>query len=563
MSEIDPKKTELISLARSLAERRTSWEPTWDEVVKFCSPGRSFYAPDSRTKSKTYPSLYNSAAVLAAAKASRGFQEYTCSLRSEWFALQPEDASLARIPGVGQYLEDCQRIMSGHFAKDNLYVAIGELIPDGWTVGTGTMYIEEDIEHARLIFQTRHPKAVWLAENSYGEVDIIVEDLFMTLKSALQRFGDRLPEKTRDQASKDPFGDIIVRHIVMPMDDKYKDYAQGKFNPAMAFVSIWMLRDTQDIIDAGGYWEFPYATWRFQKNDGEEYGRCPGMNALSDILAGNQMGRSRLQLGNLIADPPMDVPEELEGSDWILPGFHIYTKSSMKPIQPVAFGANYPITMDNEERQDRLINEHFSVPIFEMLQQAERQMTAREVMERMGEKAANLGPIVARWEIEVLQKVIQRTYNLMLRAGMFPAPPKVYQEAGKEGIGFKVEFVGLLAQMQRRYFETNKINDAIGYIQAVGQLFPGSADIVNEDALMRNSLESAGAPASVIRSEEEVGQLRQARQQAQAAAIQQQQAMQQQQSMMQNIDKLGKTPEPGSPADQMNQMDPAGMGVPA
>jgi hypothetical protein len=560
-------KKELASMAHTFEEQRQPWEPAIKESFRFCSPGRTFYAPDSQTQDKTPPIIYNGRGVIANTTASSGFQGYTANKRSEWFLLGIEDQTTMKLPGVADWLEVWQRILSAHFTRSGFYEALGEIVPDGHAGALGSIYCEEDQKGQRIIYQARHPLGVWIQENCFGEVDTHLEDIWMTAKAAKERFGDNLTEKNLDLAKTNPYQPRTIRHLVMPMDKRYLEFAQITVDERMRFLSVWFEAGTNDIIDVGAYWEFPYGDWRYRKNSGEVYPRGPGLDALNDMLAGNQMTRSRIQLGNLVADPPMQWPDGLEGDDELIPGAHFYYKGSMKDkgINPVPLGANYPITIDNENRQDAIIDQHFMVPLYQMLQGLERQVTAREVIERMGEKASLLGPVVGRYESEVLYPMIRRTFNLLLRAGRGPAPPQSVLDARKAGEPIKIEFMGYLSQITKRYYETSSFNATLAYAAGVVQLEsmsgqqPTSLDWLDFDRAMPGGLEAAGARASFIREEPDVAKIRQGRAAAMAAAVQEQKQQLAAETLLGNADKLGKRPEPGSPMTEIDQLAPAGV----
>ena len=180
-------------------------------------------------------------------------------------------------------------------------------------------------------------------------------------------------------------------------------------------------------------------------------------------------------------------------------------------------------------------------------------MTAREIMERMGEKAAMLGYITGRFQGEVLQPAIKRTFNIMFRAGRFPEVPEALRQVETDG-GLDIEFMGFFAQIQKKYYATNGINVALEYSLQVAQIFgPEALDNCDPDQLYRDALDGCGTPQRAIREKADVTKIRDARAQAQAQAAQQQQQMFQAQNMMQNVDKLGKKPEDGSPLQQMDQ----------
>lgn len=540
---------ELNSLILALEDRRRPWEALWDQVIEYCYPTRKFYAPDDDGKSKTPKINYNTHARQAVETASGGFQEYTASRRTAWMQLQFEDQNLNKMYMVADWLEECQRRLLNHFNRTFFYSAIGEVVPDGHTIGTGTMYSEEDPGRKMILYRARHPKAIWLSENAYGEIDTVVDDQWLSRKAAINRFGsENLHESIVRDAEKKPFDGIKIRHIVMPMDARYLAAASGPRNTKMPYISIWYDQANRWVVDCGGYWEMPYTSWRYQKNDGEYYGRSPAMDALGDVYAANQMSRSRIALGNLIAEPPLTVPEQLEGQDYIIPGYHIYTKGNDQRIEPVPLGANYPITVDNEERTEKAIDDHFSVPLYKMLSDAERQMTAREVIERMGEKAAIIGHNVGNYEAEILQPNVRRSFNILSRAGMLPQPPQAVVDATKEGVALKVEFLGRLSQIQKQYYQSGGLNSTLGYITAIAQVNPDALDNVDFDALTRETLEANGTPAVVLREEDDVKKIRAARQQQQAALMQKQEQLATTDSLLKNYDKISKKPEEGSAA---------------
>ena len=537
---------EIQSQIKTMESRRLRWERLWKDTAEFCYPTRVFDPIKDQDAEKTPKINYNNRAALDVSKASAGFQGYTANRRSVWAVLQFEDQDLMKAYGVADWLEKCLRTLFATFGRNGLYEGLGEMVPDGHVIGTAVMYIE-DVGDGKIAYQTRHPLSVWISENAYGEVDTVCEDIAMTNRAIADRFGlENLTDRRQKAAKERPYEMSYIRHLVRPKDERFKAFQQSPIDDRMEWSSIWYDLEGKKILDVGGYWEFPYAVWRYKKNAGEEYGRCPGHDALGDVMVSQNMTKSLIKLGNRVADPAYIVDKELEGQDTLLPGSRIYRDDSGATIEQVDTAGNYPITKDNEARQDALIDEHFSIPIYQMLQMMEREMTAREVIERTGEKAAILGPTTGRYEKEVLQVVIKRSFALLYRAGKLPPAPQAIIDAGAEAV-FKIEFMGMLAQLQQRYYQTNGINSGFAFAQAVIASFPESADWIDSDRIMVEGLESAGTPASVIREEDDVKKLRQMRIQQQQQAAQQQAAQQQDETLMNNMDKLGKKPEDGSP----------------
>jgi len=509
------------------------------------NPTRLFYGPDGKGADKRPATLYNSRGIRALNISSAGFQGYTANRQSAWFKLILT-GDVMRLPGIAKWLEQCEKILYTEFNASSFYESLGELNPDAHAIGTGIIYTEEDIGRKKMVYQCRHPLACWIAENTFGEVDTVHEDVYMTYKEAGERFTDTLPDEKKELVKKTPFERVTIRHAVFPATKEWR--ARANTDPRMPFVSVWFDKDTHKILDVGGYWEFPFVVSRYAKNPGEVYGRSPGIDALGDILGANQMTKSRLRLAQLTADPTLVVPEELEGDDTVIPGGRIYVPRNTPRIESVQVGANYPITSDTEQRQDQIINDHFNVNIYLMLQQAQGQMTAREVIERTGEKAAILGYVTGRYTTEVLQPLIKRTFNLLMRAGKLPPPPESIKQA-KEPTGLDIEFLGFMAQAQKKYFSASGVNAGIEYIGVIGQMFPETLDNIDSDELMKSALESGGVPAAITREASLVKQIRQMKQQA----MQQQQAAMQDQAIMQNMDKLNQPVAAGSPLEALGK----------
>jgi hypothetical protein len=547
---------ELVSLMTALEQDRKPYESVWDEVTDNFYSKRNFYLPTNKNASRKPDHKYSSRAKRASHIASKGFQGYTADRRADWLQLVFEDQSLMGMYGVQDWLETGQRVLLSHLSRSGFYESLSEAIPDGMNMATASIYSEENVAQARIVFKARHPRATWYAENSFQEVDIAMDEEYMSFRSMVERFDvENLHPSWQQMAERQPFDNQTIRHIVMPMDERYLTFSSGPRSKKMKFVSIWFDHHNRHIIDVGGYWEFPYFVWRYDKSDSEVYGStCPGFEVIDDSYIANQMTRTRIALGNLIADPPMITPEELEGSDYILPGYHIYTTRKDQKIEPVPLGANYPITTDNEDRIEQAIDAHFNVPIYQMLQQLEaKNKTATEVIEIAGERVALLGPTVGRYELDILQPAVRRSFNLLRRANLLPPPPRAVMDAIEQGEVLKIEFVGRLSQIQKRYYKTDGIGQVFGYIGAIRDVNPDALDNIDFDALTRESLENAGAPASVIREKEDVSKIREDRMRQQQELMQKQEQMATAERIATNADKLGKRPENGSPLEAMGR----------
>ena len=152
------------------------------------------------------------------------------------------------------------------------------------------------------------------------------------------------------------------------------------------------------------------------------------------------------------------------------------------------------------------------------------QMTAREVMERTQEKMQQLGPVVERLQSEFLNPIIERTYGILDRAGIFPPIDEQTAEM-LNGMDVKIEYISPLAQAQKMSSLVN-IEQYYAFIMSLAQ---GNANIVQkfnfEEAADIYGV-NLGVPARVIRSNDDYQKIMEQQQQAQQEQEEQAQALQ-------------------------------------
>ena len=153
-----------------------------------------------------------------------------------------------------------------------------------------------------------------------------------------------------------------------------------------------------------------------------------------------------------------------------------------------------------------------------------KEMTATEVAERHEEKMIMLGPVIERMQAELHDPILERTFSIMSDIGMLPpAPPEL------QGVDLKIEYISLLAQAQK-LVGTGAIERVAGFVSTVGQAIPQTLDKFNADEAVDQYAEMVGVPPNVIRTNDEVAQIREQRAQ-----------QQQQQQQMEAAERLAQT----------------------
>jgi hypothetical protein len=424
-----------------------------------------------------------------------------------------------------------------------------EFFQDGGSIGTSTLYSEEDIETGRIVCTACHPGRIWVAENKYGVADTVIRQLTLTSRQAVQRFGEdanltwSLKEDSKHSDRSD--NEYTFFHIVQPFQDVMEAIGQTRRPTVLEkpYMSFYIQEDGKRLVSSSGYNTLPYQVWRWRKNSEEPYGSSPASDALVDILTSNQMSRTMLHAAHMAVEPPLNIPAELRGKVRINPRGENYYDETGRTISAIQMQqGGYPIGSDREAKVRESIRKHFMTDFFTLLSRAAlegRQLNVPQVLEMQGEKAVMLGTIIGRLNSECFDPFLDRVFQIEREAGRMPPPPDILLASPQR---VQIEYVGPLAQAQRRLFKTQGIRQGLGAIAPFLEMDPQVMDNIDLDLATRVILEAYGFPMNAIRESGFVEQTRKARMEMQQAQEQAQLALQ----AAQQVPNLSKSPEAGS-----------------
>jgi hypothetical protein len=535
----DKEKTDYIEKTQSLLEQiRLPYEPMVDEVIKFVNHGRRKISDkDSAKGQRTGQDVYDGTALSAVNLASDGIHGYMCSSSIHWFDFTlPGKINFGRAsgmrawsgkrldeyPDVKIWLDECEEVQYAAFLRSNFYEFHPDYVREGMTIGTATGVIEEDIGNTRIIFTLPHFRECYIAENEFGSVDTLYRKYRLSLRQLVQKFGKdkifALDINLEKEYEGNPYSEKEILHCTFPRTDYDPAKVNGKNKPIASF---WVLPGAQNkLIDESGYHDLPTVTWRWRKNNDELYGRSPSWDALIDIKKGKQQAKTNLLAGHKMVDPPMIGPSDLRGKVNNTPHGWTWTDNMAKDSipQPLITGIQLPYGTDQQDRTDAAIREHFHVDFFLMLSQAASNkvdLTATQVIGMQGEQAAVLGTRIGRHQSEGLNPIMDRIFNIEMRAGRMPEPPQILQDMAGQSI--EIDYLGPLSQSQKKLFKMQGIRAGIEMAGQIMTVFPSSADIVDGDQTMKEALESVSFPSNCFRTEDKVEEVRTIRQQEEEA----------------------------------------------
>jgi len=500
-------------LAR-LVEKRSNWEVHWQEVADYMLPRKADITLERPKGDKRHTVIYDGTAIHSLELLASSLHGMLTSSVNRWFALRFKETAINEDDEAREWLEDVTDKMYLAISRSNFQQEVFETYFDLIGFGTSCLQIEEDKDDI-IRFSSRHIKEIYISEDAKGMVNCIYRRFKMSAKATVEKFGrDNVSLKTLNTLKKAPFDDIDLVHVVKPRNT-YNPKKLDKQN--MPFTSIYFEYDSGHIISQGGFKEFPYVVPRYLKASNELYGRSPGMNALPDVKVLNKMVEVGMKAAQKQVDPPLLVPDD----SMLMPirmspgSINYYRSGTRDRIETLNIGANNPLGLNMEQQRREAISQTFHVD--QLLITENRNMTATEVVQRNEEKMRILGPVLGRLQSELLQPMIIRIFNIMLRNNLLPQAPEILLNQEID-----VEYVSPMAQAQRGQ-ELSSIVRGLELFGQIGQVAPVN-DYIDPQGLVKHLIKILGLPARMIRSDSEVEEIAQ-----QKAEAQQQQAEMQQQ----------------------------------
>ena len=457
-----------------------------------------------------------------------------------------------------------------------LSLALGEYMRDEVFFGTCGIGAFEPTdanvsEDAKFVFQSWDIKRMTVDEGQNGYVNRIFYEREETIENAAMKFGlENLSQKSQKAFALGTQGKltkIIVLHAIEPRYTRDPD-GYGVFN--MPVSSKYIELGEVHLLRASGYNRLPVFVGRLMKNIREKYGRSFAMDALPDVLELNAIREMEIIATEKLLDPPLGVLDDgrlgantIDTSAGAITVFNISGRiGNQPPVFPLNTVGDMKPTKDRIEELKQSVADHFMIDRLLDLNN-ETEMTAFEVNERQKLRAYVLNSLFARQINEVFSPLIHYCFNSLLEReylGVMPfseahqrsvlfgepvlvIPPDIAAAMLRGEQVYDIKYLTPAARMMKAQLASGIIT-TWKFLNDVAQAQPEIYDVVDEDMSAKLIAEYSGAPSDIIRSDEFMKQIRDAR----AKQKQQDKQFQQQMEMAKAAGHLkGLAPQPGAP----------------
>lgn len=522
MAEKTPRE-KLLSRWGQLKTERSSWFGHWKEISDYLLPrsGR-FFVQDRNRGQRRHNNIYDNTGTRALRVLAAGMMSGMTSPARPWFRLATADEDLMKYAPVKLWLNDCSNLMHAIFQRSNTYRALHSMYEELGAFGTASSIVVPDFQNV-IHHHSLTTGEYCLATNWKGEVTTLYREFQKTVHEVVAEFGiDNVSSTVKslyDNGTLDTW--VTIVHAIEPRSDRDPAKHDSQ-NMAWRSVYFELSGDSRRNLRESGFKRFPALCPRWATAGGDIYGNSPGMEALGDI---KQLQHEQLRKAQGIdykTNPPLQVPTSMKNHDVeTLPGGISYVDATGPGAGiRTAFEVNIDLSHLLADIQDvrGRIDGAFYADLFLMLaNQSDARMTATEVAERHEEKLLMLGPVLERLQNELLDPLIEMTFDQIMAAGLVPPPPEELQ-----GHDINVDLVSMLAQAQRAV-GTNSIDRFVGNLGAVAGFKPEVLDKFDADKWADIYADSLGLDPQIIVPADQVQAIRQQRaqrqQQAQQAAL--------------------------------------------
>jgi len=485
----------------ALRSERSTFIPLYRELSDYHLAHRGRFLTSDRNKGyKRNTKQINNTSRLSVRTLASGMMSGITSPARPWFRLSTGDKKVDDVVGVKMWLFEVQNIMYKVFAASNTYNALHQIYAELGVFGTACMGVFHDFENV-IWCKPYTVGSYMLAMNEKNVTDTFYREYERTVAQVVKQFGiENVSEHVKQQwENGNSEAWVKIVHVIEPNDDRDNAsvLAKDKAWRSVYYEANLGARDGEDkFLRKSGFDEFSILGPRWDVTGEDVYATdCPGITALGDTKALQLAERRKYQAIDKMVNPPLQGPAAMKNKMkggapgpneivWNDSADNGGLRSIYENYRPDINQLHHEI-----EVTENRIKRAFYEDLFLMLANSDRrQITAREVAEKHEEKLLMLGPVLERLHTELLDPLIDRTFNILQRNGVLPiAPPELQNKE------LSVEYVSILAQAQR-LVNTDIWPEARHKID-INQTINDYADALGTDPAILRSNDAAAASA--------------------------------------------------------------------
>lgn len=497
-----------------LKSRRQPHESTWRDCFDLTYPlradGFDGQQLDAQQGMRKRGEILDSTGTDGCRILASGIMSGLTPANSRWFELEVDQETDDEKAWLGEAADTVwTNIHQSNFDAEGFEGCL-DVVAAGWFV----LYIDEAPEGGFSFQQWPIATCYVASTRADGLVDTVYREHQLTAEAAATQFGaENLSEQVQKLLKDKPLELVSFIHAIEPRTPHVVGARMAKNLP---FASITVEAKTNHVVRESGYHEFPCVVPRWMRLPNSAYGVGPAFDALPDMRTLNELKAMHLASAD-VAISGMWIAEDdgvLNPRTVKIGPKKVIVANSVDSMKPLQTGSNF-------ELAEFMISDlKAAIRKIMMADQLQPQdgpaMTATEVHVRVELIRQLLGPIYGRLQAEYLRPMVTRCFGIAARAGALGQPPESL--ADRE---YSVKYVSPLARAQRLE-EVTAIERLVTSVAAIAAATGDTSvfDQLDLSEAIRITSDGLGVPNGVLRSQEEVLEIQQAKEQAAVQARQ-------------------------------------------
>ena len=497
---------DILRKFRALESQRKVVEQVWQVLERFVLPynGRFFQqSPSESSIEWRRREVFDATAVQACIQLAASVHGSLTNPAIQWFEMAWRDMSIAKDHEAQIWLEKAAARMFLELQDSNFNLEANNAYRSLTGFGTALLTQEPvaDLTSAweGVVFSNVPLKEGFFNPTHKGGCETFYRRLEWKASQIVDKFGiETVPDKIKTvyESSEDTRFTIVFCVFPRPDVDASEAVLLPKNRP---FGWKYVGYEDGHLYDEGGYYEMPAYAMRWAATSESQWGNGPAHYALADILTLNQLVELDLKAREKVIDPALLVQERaLINTLNLGPGAQNVVRD-VNQIKAFESAARFDVVEATIVRLQAAVQKYFYIDQLELKESPA--MTATEVQVRYELMQRLLASTMARLKEDFLDPLLQRTFNLLYRAGELGALPE-----GMELDEFDITYVGPLSRSQR-FDESASIERWVTQLQLIAQ-GGGEAEQVllvpDWDALARRAATQLNLPTELTRSAEDV-----------------------------------------------------------
>jgi len=505
LSTSDPQN--IIKRFRSLQSERKTVEQTWQAIENYVAPYKGKFFREGGGEGGVEwnkRNLYDSTAVQAHIQLAASIHGALTNPAIQWFEMRWRSKENRDNQEAQEWIEAAGKRVYDELQDSNFNLEANNTYRTLTSFATSAIIeepvAEPDEDWKGITFTSVPVKQMYFEPDATGQCRNFYRLLRWRASKIVSKFGiDTVPDriKTAFEIASDQEFEVIF----VAFERHESEVGSGTIIPPKKRPIGWAYigGDDAHVYGEGGYYEQPAFIPRWETTDESMWGHGPAHYALADILTLNKMVELDLASREKVIDPAMLINERAVLTNLDLSAGAQNVVRDMEGMRAFESAARFDAVESTIVRLQMAVQRYFYIDQLELKQSPA--MTATEVQVRYELMQRLLSSTMARLKEDFLNPCLQRTFNMLYRAGEITPPP-----IEMDLMEYDIEYIGPLSRSMK-FDQSASVERWVTQLQLIAQL-GGEAEQVllvpDYDRIARQAAANLNLPADFTRKKEEV-----------------------------------------------------------